>query len=67
MDVFDSNGEDKHCFQTHKVKWQEDYPDRDKFVIQANTDSTDKRRWYGKRIYRGFSPKSFNYKCFGNT
>lgn len=67
MDKFDSNKEDRHCFQTHKVKWQEDYPNRDKFVIQANTDSTDRRNWYGKRIYRAFSPKSFNYKCFGNT
>ncbi len=38
MDVFDSNKDDRFCFQTHKGGRRLSLSD--KFVIQANTDST---------------------------
>ena len=66
MDDFTSTHEDRNCFHTHKVTWQKDYPTYNKFSIQPNTESTDKRRSYGQYVSRKFTPKSFNYKCFDN-
>ena len=67
MDDFTSTHEDRNCFHTHKVTWQKDYPTYNKFSIQPNTESTDKRLSYGQYVSRKFTPKSFNYKCFDNT
>lgn len=67
MDKFNGTKEDRGCFKLNRgIKWQEDFPNADKFAIQVNPDNS-REKYFPDSVKRNFKSKPINYKCFNNT
>ena len=58
------------CWKLDQVKWQEDFPEDNRFVLQSIPDSNPNDKYYKKyfpRVKSNFSKEPFNYKCYSST
>ena len=69
LEDFYSNNEDRNCFKTYKgIKWQEDFPEDNKFVIQANPEDKLLREMnFSEKVERNFKSKPISYNCYNST